>query len=486
MKKIFLTILFLLIFYPKFIFSCAIPPDIIHEFRVDYEGKNIEYSLLAWDNLHKPTINLLEKISGKSFENKNLDYILQKTVLNDIRLKINNKDAKLKFIEWEISKNANFQNTENYEQTPIFKAKLKLSEDINFDNKNILNLEYNKKNFLEISPLIHSYIILSFDNSIAKYYVINSEWKTFDIFEKWWQNFVVNNFLEENDNKNNFEIFFEKLNNNYTNPHKPKLLTNSYTTKENIEIKNSNTKDVINTKDVLKNFFNKNTSIIIQFLWIFVALVLWMFHGLLPWHSKTILSTYIISNNFKQKKDIFVLILASSISHTFFIFIIAIIIIIFQKWTWATTQIAKNITSFAYILFWMFFVWQALIMFKKDRENIFLKQKLNHQKDCWCIIHNNFFKKTFWTGVIAWANPCVDALVLFIFAINIWNIFYATILIIFFSIWIWLMLGILAFMVAKWKNFLNKKSSLIAKKITKYIILIAWIFIIISAILNLI
>lgn len=66
-------------------------------------------------------------------------------------------------------------------------------------------------------------------------------------------------------------------------------------------------------------------------------------------------------------------------------------------------------------------------------------------------------KSTISMGFLAGLNPCVDALVLFIFALSIGNIIFAMIAILAFSLGIGLTLGIIAHTLASGKNFLQKK-----------------------------
>lgn len=476
MKKILITIILFLGFIPNITISCAVPPDILHEFRFDLSGTKINYSLSIWQNLHPILQENWKKNSNTEFSNENLEKILEKEIIQNSKFWLNNKNIDLQFLTGSI-----ISNPENLDPSipPVFiQAEFEINQNIDFSKKNNIRLEFDKTSQIEISPLIHPFLTVDFQKWTAKYYVVNQHDRTFDVFENNWTEFVINNFLEENYYQNNFEIIFEKLNDNYTNPHKKIETKNNIIFPDKIQQNQNNN---LNVKNLLEKFFSEKNSILLQIFGIIIAIFAWMLHGLLPGHSKAILGTYIFSNSTGRKKEIFTLISSTAISHTIFIFVLATIILALQKGTWATSLFAKNITAIIYIIFGIFFIYQAVKNFW-NKNFLINKNSLNHQENCNCEIHKNIFKKTFWTGIIAWANPCIDALVLFIFAITIGNIGYAILLILSFSIGIGLMLGIIAFFITKWKFLLNKKSEFLAEKINNYLTLFAGIFIIASGI----
>lgn len=140
----------------------------------------------------------------------------------------------------------------------------------------------------------------------------------------------MNNFLEESYYQNNFELIFEKLNENYTNPNDKTLIKNI--TNPLTESKNPDESvSILDTKKFLENFFTKEISLTMQILGIILAIIAGGLHGLLPGHSKAILGTYILSAETARKKEIFTLILSTAFSHTIFIFLLAIIILALQK-----------------------------------------------------------------------------------------------------------------------------------------------------------
>ena len=65
MKKFLLILALLFGFFGKIFgaLACALPPDILHEFRIDASENpvKIEYSLMTWDNL-KPQVLTTQKI----------------------------------------------------------------------------------------------------------------------------------------------------------------------------------------------------------------------------------------------------------------------------------------------------------------------------------------------------------------------------------------------------------------------------------------
>ena len=114
--------------------------------------------------------------------------------------------------------------------------------------------------------------------------------------------------------------------------------------------------------------------------------------------------------------------------------------------------------------------------------------KKNHEKNCSCGCKHNhehneekksWLKRALVAGIIFWCNPCIDALVLFIFSFSIWNVFYASLIVLAFSLGLSLMLGLIAFLVGRWYKFLSSRSWESIKKILDFLVLWMWIVIIV-------
>lgn len=461
--------------------ACSIPPDILHEFRIDQTGTKINYSLSAWENLHPQIYKNFENSTKIPFTRENLGEILQKNIIENADFSLNNEPLTLRFLTGTIVDHPPKTDEDLFIPPTLITAEFEISQKIDFSKKNNLRLEFDKTSQIDISPLIHPFVVLSFQEWTAKYYVLNEHNRTFDVFDNNGTDFVVNNFLEESYYQNNFELIFEKLNENYTNPNDKTLIKNI--TNPLTESKNPDESvSILDTKKFLENFFTKEISLAMQILGIFLAIIAGGLHGLLPGHSKAILGTYILSAETARKKEIFTLILSTAFSHTIFIFLLAIVILALQKGLWATATIATKITAMIYIAFGIFFLWQFYKNFKAKNISTKRIQWQHHGENCDCEIHKNIFKKTFWTGIIAWANPCIDALLLFTIAISLSNAVYGIILIVAFSLGIGIILGILAFFLSRGKNFLNKKSENFVEKFQNYLTLLAGIFIIFSGI----
>lgn len=100
MKKFLQKILLGMLFFafPMQIFACALPPDILHEFKINTEQNpiTIEYSLQTWDNLRPKVTEILEKNNGNLSEN--LEKILEEKILENTDLKLENEKISLVFL----------------------------------------------------------------------------------------------------------------------------------------------------------------------------------------------------------------------------------------------------------------------------------------------------------------------------------------------------------------------------------------------------
>lgn len=84
---------------PRDIFACSVPPDIIHEFRINTNENpiTITYSLSTWDNLRNSVLSELEINSHKNIE-KNL----QEKILKHANIFHDNKNISLTFLTGNI------------------------------------------------------------------------------------------------------------------------------------------------------------------------------------------------------------------------------------------------------------------------------------------------------------------------------------------------------------------------------------------------
>lgn len=160
MKKILITIILFLSFIPNIAISCAVPPDILHEFRFDLTGTKINYSLSIWQNLHPILQENWKKNSNTEFSNENLGKILEKEIIQNSKLWLNNKKIELQFLTGSI-----ISNPENLDPSipPVFiQAEFEISQNIDFSQKNNIRLEFDKTSQNEISPLIHPFLTVDF------------------------------------------------------------------------------------------------------------------------------------------------------------------------------------------------------------------------------------------------------------------------------------------------------------------------------------
>ena len=465
LQKILIGIIVFL--FPASIFACALPPDVLHEFQIitSENPVKIRYSLLTWDNLRNPTLQILEQNS------QNLKEMLEKHILKNSHFSFNDKEFSLKFLTGQTLENSSSSpDLQNSILTAVFETNISLSD----TEMNNFELTFDKSDFLSISPLIHPYLTTDFQkNNFAKYYVLDEKKQIFNVYENGKNSeMAVKSYYTEEDIVNNFLLSFQKKWENFKNPNAQENFWNLASAPKN-EKKSENI-DFFKPWETLKNFFGKNLSLGFTIFGFVIAVLSGMAHGLLPGHSKSLLVGYVSSGGKISKKEIFTIISSITVSHTLFIFVLAIIIILLQKWTSFSASIISNIWAILYALFGGFFLWKWWqFFFKKEK---FWKNF--HGNSCACC-ERKPLKNTIFIGFLAGLVPCVDALALFVLAISIGNIFYSSFLILAFSLGIGIMLGIIALSLNSGKNFLHKKWNQFAEKFSHFLTLLAGLFLII-------
>lgn len=467
MKKILTLILFSIIFFIFIlkidVLACSIPPNILNRFHV-FEEENeikIKYTLYTWDSFKKEIESDFYKKTWKILNQENINIFSEKYVKE-----ISNLTHNWKKIDLNLEKyiyNEDLANSNNIFFEITYKTWIK-----KFEEKNDFYLVYDKKIFLEMTNLVHSYIYSDIEESL------NSNWYI-DFWEERYEKFLFNNkefwILSElkKEEDESVEYFLSII-----------LINNSPESKAEISTKKEEqiSPFVKNNQSSFSKyfeiFFNKDLDFFWKIFLVFFAIIFWALHWLLPGHSKSIIWAYMMQEKDKKsiKKELFILILSITLSHSLFIFFLALIIHFLSFWVWDWSSYAILLNSFLYVVFWIYFTY---LWIKK----IFYKEK-NHSH-CSCSAcqskkeKKKWFKNTFFMGIIFWLNPCIDVLILFILSFSIWNIFYATSIVLAFSLWLWIMLGLLAYFVWRWYNFLNWKRSKIISTILDFLILIMWV-----------
>lgn len=140
-------------------------------------------------------------------------------------------------------------------------------------------MDFNKKTLDSISPLIHPYLTTDIQqNAIPKGYLLDEKGDFFDWYEG---DFVIQAKNSEDADINHFSLEFFKNSENFINPNGEISRKNT----ANIATKNTNNTgkiDIFKPLDTLKNFFEKNNSLLIQAFGIILAIISGMAHGLLP------------------------------------------------------------------------------------------------------------------------------------------------------------------------------------------------------------
>lgn len=476
MKKIiiFITIIFNLFFILfKNSYACSIPPDILSRYYIYEENWNlkIEYSLYTWEKFKIQIEKYFQEKTKKELNKENINIFIEKYIKNISSLKLNWKEINLKFESVKFYKDL-------WRWNPMFE--IKFSTDINWLQKeNNFYLNYKKDTFSELTWLVHAYIYTEIEENLdTNWFSTFWEERYENYFFKWWEYWILSELTKEEENLIEYRLNIKKFKQKEENT---KIIDKKET--ENPLLKNQNNLEInwFNFSNYFQSFLEKDSSIFMKIFWIIFAIIFWSLHALLPWHAKSIVWAYMMENkNLKsRKKETFILIISITLSHTFFIFLLAFLIHLLNYWVWSSTSYVWIFSSILYILFWTYFSYDAI---KK------IKHYKNHKKSCNCCSHwhhhslwenkENSIKKALIAWVIFWFNPCIDALVLFIFSFSIWNIFYASLMVLAFSLWLWLMLWFLAFLVWKWYNFLSGKNSEKIQKILNILVLVLWIFII--------
>lgn len=473
MKKIILfIILFFTLFFQNFFynFACSIPPDILNRYYIYEENwkLKVNYSLYTWENFKIKIEDFFEKNNHKKLNEENINIFIQEYIKNISSLTLNWKNLEL-----------NFESVKFYEDIwawdPMFEIKFSTNIE-KLQKENNFYLIYKKNTFSQLSNLVHAYLYTAIEEDL------NIDWYTtfweerYDNYLFDWGKYAILSKIEnELWDLIEYKLNIKKIEENIENS----KIENKNKEKENpFLIKNSNFKiNGFNLTNYFQSFLNKDLSIFMKIFGIIFAIIFWALHSLLPGHAKSIVWAYIIEEkNSKSKKlEIFILILSITFTHTIFIFLIAFFVNLLNFGVGQSTTYVHIFWSILYIIFWLYFIYYSI-------KNI-LPQKKHTHTSCNCWHHNHSKEKnTIKKSILAWfifgCIPCIDALILFIFALSIWNIFYSILIIIAFSLWLGIMLGIIAFFVWKWKNILQNKNSNKIKNILNYLIFFMWLYII--------
>lgn len=163
MKRILLAFLLFFVFImPKFAYSCALPPDILHEWSMDMSQETVifRYSLLAWDNLVPDIMRILEQQSGLPVTEENLDAMVQKTILPSTNLQYDTIPVGLQYQSGSLVYAAESLEDPGYNllPEPIFIVEFHTDIPTDFSRQHEVFLEVDTSTFASLSPLIHPYL----------------------------------------------------------------------------------------------------------------------------------------------------------------------------------------------------------------------------------------------------------------------------------------------------------------------------------------
>lgn len=334
MKKFLLILALLFGFFGKIFgaLACALPPDILHEFRIDASENpvKIEYSLMTWDNLKPQVLTTLEtNAHGKISEN--FEKILEENITKNTNFSFDGAPFSLKFLSGSVVENTENE-PGNYLPNPILKATFSTDISIDWGKINTFSLDFNKKPLLDISPLIHPYIATTMQNpKNYEGYVMDTDGKIWDLYSENSRKIVIKSEYTEKTEINHFSLAFGLKNENFTNPNDTRTTAPRASTPDKINNSNAETLDLFQPGKTLKNFVDNSATIGLKIIGLVVALLAGMAHGLLPGHSKSLLVGYVSSSGKLQRKELFTIIAGVTSSHTMFIFLLALIIIALEK-----------------------------------------------------------------------------------------------------------------------------------------------------------
>ena len=214
-------------------------------------------------------------------------------------------------------------------------------------------------------------------------------------------------------------------------------------------------------KDTLKEIDDflswKSSNFFIVF---FMVMTLWIIHAIWPWHSKSLLISYVLEDKKKIYDWIFYS-LVFSIIHILdilFLYVLYLLSSNFIDYSWFTW----NITFYS----WIILVLLSIYLFFS---------KVVYHKKC-----SDKSSKNSWimTAVIAWLMPCSFWWSIFILLVTIWQTWWILPLIIALWLWIFLTLATISILTVKLKDKMYSKIQVLSKYsliLSISIIFIVWI-----------
>lgn len=444
--------------------ACSLPPDIIHEFRLEIvPGKNLEirYSLATWGNLK-------DEITWKIDWSWWIAAYLDTNISKNTTIKIDGVPIWFTFLTWSLVHQDTME-TDLYSVTQSemleWRYTTSLPSDILGNTK--IELIFQKDDFTSITSLIHPYLFSNIQKDGTEWsYFLWEDDEQYFTYNHSGRGYRIRNTVKEWTNENHFTLYISPHTTevgSFTGP-KTKEVGYDFSWFLSIFTKVGNTLEV---------FFYERGNEYVRMVWLFLALLLWMGHALLPGHSKSLITTFIVSQKKVSPYQILILIGSSAFSHTFFLFILATIVLLLQKGISQMAWYIVALSALGYMVFGLYFIkrWREMLVHTRFH--------LGKIPDCHCVwmpkVSSRQSILTSW--VLAGMNPCIDALALFLLAMSIGDTYYAIMMILLFSAGLGLMLGILAWIISGGKSWLSKKSEYTSEKFSAYMTLYSGIFI---------
>ncbi|PZM86678.1 hypothetical protein DLH72_00315 [Candidatus Gracilibacteria bacterium] len=468
-----LSVILFFLFTIKNIYACSIPPDILSRYYI-YEDKGkikVEYSLYTWDKFKIQIEKYFKQKTKKDLNEKNIKVFIDNFIKNSSSINYNGVPLELKYESVKF-----FEKLEN--GNPFIE--IKFSTQLNgLKEKNDFYLIYKKNIFSDLTNLVHAYLYSDIEENLnIDGFTMFGEKRYDNYFFKNWKYGIYSQLIKEEDDLVEYSLNINKIEEIEKNQDQDQDKKKDDNPLLNVNNKNNLEVNGVRVGKYFESFLKDDIGIFMQIFGIIFAIVFGALHAILPGHAKSIVGAYNMENksSSSRKKETIILIISITLSHTFFIFLLAVLINLLNYGVGTGTSYISKFSSVLYILFGIYFSYYAI------RKIIHTKK---HNSSCCCHKHGtsgkenkNGFKKALFAGIIFGCNPCIDALVLFIFSFSIGNVFYASLIVLSFSLGLGLMLGLLAYLVGKGYNFLSSKRNNKIQNILDIFILILGIFII--------
>lgn len=186
------------------------------------------------------------------------------------------------------------------------------------------------------------------------------------------------------------------------------------------------------TMEKISNYVNKTSQINIFYI-LLIVVWLWFVHAMWPWHSKSLLISYILDKN-KNFFDGFLYIIIFTITHLLDIVLLFLVTkIVFNFYDISNYMLyIQRISLIILLLFSIYLIIRAILWIKHKKEHNCFKEKTDNKKD---------IKGSIMLWFISWLAPCTFGWSIFLLLFSTWSL--ALILPMLLALWLWIFLCLL-------------------------------------------